>query len=47
MTNIDENKKLKLSLLSLRIGIFIVFIMWTIDKFVNQNIQLEYLKGFI
>ena len=29
--------KLKRSLFTLRVGVFIVMIMWTIDKFVNPN----------
>ncbi len=31
------NKKLSLSLLSLRLGVFVVMFMWTIDKFINPN----------
>ena len=33
----SENNKLKLALLSLRLGVFIVMLMWTIDKFVNPE----------
>ncbi|GAB2198101.1 hypothetical protein [Sessilibacter sp. MAH4] len=32
-----EAKSLKLSLLLLRVGVFIVFFMWTIDKFINPE----------
>ena len=34
---IDQNKKLQLSLLLLRLTIFLVMFMWTIDKFVNPG----------
>ncbi|MBC86830.1 MAG: hypothetical protein CL677_06580 [Bdellovibrionaceae bacterium] len=30
-------KKLELSLFSLRLGVFVVMIMWTIDKFLNPG----------
>jgi hypothetical protein len=46
MTNIDESKRLRLCLLSLRIGVFIVFFMWTIDKFVNPNHTAGVFKRF-
>lgn len=29
--------KLKLSLLSLRLGVFVVMFMWTLDKFINPS----------
>ncbi len=32
---IMENKNLKIALLSLRLGVFIVMFMWTLDKFIN------------
>ena len=32
---IDQDKKLHLSLLFLRLSIFLVMFVWTIDKFVN------------
>jgi len=31
------DKKLSLSLLSLRLGVFLVMFMWTIDKFINPT----------
>lgn len=37
VSNITDDKKLKWSLFSLRAGVFLVFIMWTIDKFVNPS----------
>jgi uncharacterized membrane protein YphA (DoxX/SURF4 family) len=37
MTELEKNKKVQFSLLTLRLGVFIVFIMWTIDKFVNPE----------
>lgn len=46
MTKTDESKRLKLSLLSLRLGVFVVFIMWTIDKFVNPNHTAGVFKRF-
>ncbi|RVU84778.1 hypothetical protein EOL70_11045 [Leucothrix sargassi] len=33
--NTDLNKRLNLSLLLLRIGVFIVMALWAVDKFVN------------
>ncbi|MCO4755580.1 MAG: hypothetical protein KC478_13955 [Bacteriovoracaceae bacterium] len=30
-----ENKNLKVALLALRLGVFIVMFMWTLDKFIN------------
>lgn len=32
-----KNKKLSLSLFSLRLGVFVVMFMWTIDKFINPE----------
>jgi putative oxidoreductase len=32
-----ESKNLKKALLALRLGVFIVMFMWTLDKFVNPN----------
>ncbi len=33
----SENNKLEKALLSLRLGVFIVMLIWTIDKFVNPE----------
>jgi len=33
----DAYKKLQLSLLLLRLGVFLVMFMWTIDKFINPG----------
>lgn len=39
-------KRLALSLLALRVGVFIVMIMWTIDKFVNPGHAAAVYKKF-
>ncbi len=46
MDVLEEKKKLKLSLLSLRLGVFIVFFMWTIDKFINPSHTAGVFKRF-
>ena len=38
--------RLEWSLLSLRLGIFIVFFMWTLDKFINPAHSAQVLKAF-
>lgn len=43
-TNVE--KKLRLSLLLLRIGVFIVMFMWTLDKFVNPAHSARILENF-
>lgn len=35
--NTETQRKLEISLLSLRIGVFIVMLMWTLDKFVRVD----------
>ncbi|OQW47605.1 MAG: hypothetical protein A4S09_14935 [Proteobacteria bacterium SG_bin7] len=35
--NTEIQRKLELSLLTLRIGIFVVMLMWTVDKFVRVD----------
>jgi putative oxidoreductase len=35
--NTEIQRKLELSLLSLRVGVFIVMLMWTVDKFVRVD----------
>ncbi len=39
-------RHLPLSLLLLRLGIFIVFLMWTLDKFVNPEHAAQVFAGF-
>ena len=36
-TSMDLSKRLRISLLALRVGVFITLFMWTIDKFVNPD----------
>lgn len=40
------NQRLKLSLFSLRFGVFIVMIFWTIDKFVRPDHAAAVFDGF-
>lgn len=35
--NTETQRKLEISLLSLRIGVFVVMLMWTLDKFVRVD----------
>lgn len=35
--NTETQQKLEISLLSLRIGVFVVMLMWTLDKFVRVD----------
>jgi putative oxidoreductase len=43
---VTTNKNLPLSLLSLRVGVFIVMLMWTLDKFVNPGHSTAILEKF-
>jgi len=40
------NSKLKISLFSLRAGVFIVMLFWTLDKFVNPDHAAKVFKHF-
>ena len=42
----DIQNRLQWSLFSLRIGIFIVMIMWTLDKFINPAHSAKVLEAF-
>ncbi len=42
----DHDKKLQLSLLSLRLTVFLVMFMWTIDKFVNPGHAAKVYESF-
>lgn len=46
MTSLVEDKRLKWSLFTLRVGVFLVFIMWTVDKFVNPEHAARVFKKF-
>jgi len=46
VSNLNENMKLKWSLFTLRLGVFIVFFMWTLDKFVNPGHAAAVFKKF-
>ena len=41
-----DQKKLELSLLLLRLGVFIVMFMWTIEKFFNPSHQIAIMEYF-
>lgn len=41
-----SNEKLPLSLLLLRLGVFVVMFMWTLDKFVNPGHTAAVMKKF-
>jgi putative oxidoreductase len=43
---LKSNKNLTLSLLFLRLGVFIVMFMWTLDKFVNPGHSAAILEKF-
>jgi putative oxidoreductase len=43
---LKRNKNLPLSLLLLRLGVFIVMFMWTLDKFVNPSHAAAILEKF-
>jgi len=40
------NERLKLSLFSLRLGVFIVMLFWTIDKFIRPDHAASVFEGF-
>lgn len=42
----DQNKKLQLSLLFLRLSVFLVMFMWTIDKFINPEHAIRLYEKF-
>ncbi|MBT8141958.1 MAG: hypothetical protein KJO88_06300 [Gammaproteobacteria bacterium] len=42
----DQDKKLKLSLLILRLSVFLVMYMWTIEKFLNPGHGIKVFKDF-
>lgn len=41
-----ENQRLRVSLLLLRIGVFIVMLMWTLDKFINPEHATKVFASF-
>ncbi|MCS3902573.1 putative membrane protein YphA (DoxX/SURF4 family) [Methylohalomonas lacus] len=41
-----DTERLKISLLLLRLGVFIVMLMWTLDKFVNPDHAAQVFAGF-
>lgn len=41
-----DSQRLKISLLLLRLGIFIVMLMWTLDKFINPDHASQVFAGF-
>jgi len=43
---VSFEKRLRISLFSLRLGVFIVMIMWTIDKFINPDHAAKVFKHF-
>ena len=42
----DQDKKLQLSLLFLRLSVFLVMFMWTIDKFINPEHAAKVYESF-
>ena len=42
----EHEKKLQLSLLSLRVTVFLVMFMWTIDKFINPGHAAKVYESF-
>jgi putative oxidoreductase len=42
----DQDKKLQLSLLLLRLSVFLVMFMWTIDKFINPGHAAKVYENF-
>lgn len=49
MTNLltpDVQNRLQWSLLTLRLGVFIVMIMWTLDKFINPGHSIKIFDKF-
>jgi len=45
-TGTDFQNRLQWSLFSLRLGVFIVMIMWTFDKFVNPGHSARIFEHF-
>ena len=45
--NSNVQNRLQWSLLSLRLGVFIVMIMWTLDKFVNPGHSIKIFDKFM
>lgn len=45
MTN-DVRERLQWSLLALRLGVFIVMLMWTLDKFINPGHSIKIFEHF-
>lgn len=41
-----DDKNLRLSLFMLRIGVFIVMLMWTLDKFIRPDHAAQVFEGF-
>jgi hypothetical protein len=46
LANTDLENKLQWSLFLLRLGVFIVMFIWTIDKFVNPGHSIRIFEGF-
>ena len=46
MGHVENNKSLQISLLLLRLGVFLVFFMWTMDKLLRPVRQKEFLPEF-
>lgn len=44
--NSDVQNRIKWSLLSLRLGVFIVMVMWTLDKFINPGHSTKIFEKF-
>ena len=42
----DQDKKLQISLLFLRLGVFLVMFMWTLDKFINPGHAAKVFESF-
>jgi len=42
----DVQQKLQWSLLALRLGVFVVMLVWTIDKFVNPSHSMKIFEKF-
>ena len=46
MSTLSQHARLTWSLLLLRLGVFIVMLMWTLDKFANPDHAARVLEGF-
>lgn len=44
--SMTDSQRLRISLLLLRLGVFIVMLMWTLDKFVNPDHAAKVFAGF-